>query len=71
MENTGGNEFLTLIIHDAIRNYRDNTYSFINKMADEFTKTHKFKIIRNTYIDGSPVYDISIRYRRNGYLVKG
>lgn len=71
MVNTGGNEVLTLIIHDAIRNYKEDTYSFINNMAEEFTKTHKFKIARNTYIDGLPVYDISIRYRKNGYLAKG
>jgi hypothetical protein len=32
MFNSGGNEFLTLIIHDAIRNYREKSFSFVDHM---------------------------------------
>ncbi|MGB5358955.1 MAG: carboxypeptidase-like regulatory domain-containing protein [Eudoraea sp.] len=71
MYNKGGNEFLTLIIHDAIRNYEENTYSFINNMANDFLKTHKFRIVKNTIFNESPIYEISIRFRKNGYLAKG
>jgi hypothetical protein len=71
MFNSGGNEFLTLIIHDAIRNYREKSFSFVDHMEKGFISNHKFSIIRNTFFNDQLVYEISIKYRNNGYLAKG
>ncbi|NJB72537.1 hypothetical protein GGR42_003028 [Saonia flava] len=71
MFNSGGNEFFTLIIHDAIRNNKDKSFSFIHNMETEFINNHKFKIVKNTVYNDQPVYEISIRYHKNGYVAKG
>ncbi|MEX0291131.1 MAG: carboxypeptidase-like regulatory domain-containing protein [Flavobacteriaceae bacterium] len=71
MFNSGGNELFTLIIHDAIRNYKEESFSFIDKMETDFVTNHKFHLIRTTVCNTQAVYEIGIRYRKNGYLGKG
>ena len=42
IENYSGNELIILRIHDAIRNHKIPTYSFVNKLSEDFLKNHKF-----------------------------
>ncbi|MDC6390396.1 carboxypeptidase-like regulatory domain-containing protein [Maribacter sp. PR1] len=39
----GGNEFTILRIHDAIRNYANNSFDFVNVMEKDFINNHFFK----------------------------
>jgi len=38
-----GNELFVLMVHDAIRNYKANSYSFINTFDRDFIRNHKFE----------------------------
>ena len=56
LESHGGNEFAILRVHDAIRNYRINSFDFINSMYDgDMLKNHSFKKLPETYLEGEPL----------------
>ncbi len=38
----GGNEFTILSVHNAIRNYKINSYSFVHRFETDLLKEHKF-----------------------------
>jgi hypothetical protein len=68
----GGNEFTILRIHDAIRNYRLNSFSFINNINEgDMLKNHYFKKLQETYFDEENLYTIEIRRTDNGFKARG
>jgi len=64
----GGNELSLLRIHDAIRNYRTNSYSFVNEFSQDFVKNHSFNLLETVFLDDVPLYHISFR---SFYFVTG
>lgn len=71
MENTGGNELITLMIHDAIRNYQIEVYSFVNNIALDFVDNHRFRLLGTTNFKDRTVYEIDCSFRNNDYYVDG
>ncbi len=71
MENEGGNEFMTLIIHDAIRNYERESFSFIDNMASDFVETHRFQLRGTTNFKKEKVYEIYFNYKNADYAADG
>ena len=68
----GGNEFTILRIHDAIRNYRMNSFDFINNMNEgDILKHHSFRKLQETYLDEENLYTIQIRRNEPGFLARG
>ncbi|PKA97154.1 carboxypeptidase-like protein [Flavobacteriaceae bacterium MAR_2009_75] len=57
----GGNEFLILRIHDPIRNYRINSFDFVNVMYDsDIINNHSFKKHLDTYLEDEGIYKIGL-----------
>lgn len=54
----GGNEFTILRVHDALRNYKIGSYSFVNRLKSDLLSEHKFKKESNTYLDDEPLYTV-------------
>ncbi len=68
----GGNEFTILRVHDAIRNYRLNSFDFINNMTKgDILKNHSFKKLEETYFDEENLYTIQIRRTEPGFKTRG
>ncbi|WP_297792276.1 carboxypeptidase-like regulatory domain-containing protein [uncultured Eudoraea sp.] len=67
----GGNEFTILRIHDAIRNYEYETYSFVNRFKYEFLSNHSFKRKQDTYLKGEYLYTIDFKKSYENYLAYG
>ncbi|CAN0559540.1 unnamed protein product, partial [Ectocarpus sp. 12 AP-2014] len=69
----GGNEFTILRIHDAIRNYDIDSYSFVHRLESDMLSEHKFKKEPDTYFNDEPFYVIKFekllsKYRALGVL---
>tara|TARA_R110002167_G_scaffold364996_1_gene588462 strand:+ start:3289 stop:4878 length:1590 start_codon:yes stop_codon:yes gene_type:complete len=71
MENLGGNELITLNIHDAIRNNKIKTYSFIDDMSIDFIENHRFVLKGKTNYKNEAVYEIECFYRNKDYYSEG
>jgi hypothetical protein len=72
LESHGGNEFTILRVHDAIRNYRINSFDFINSMQyGDVLKNHSFKKLTETYLDGEPLYTIQFKKVISDYTARG
>jgi hypothetical protein len=54
----GGNEFVILNVHNAIRNYMVNSYSFVNRFDTDLLKNHTFSQEADTFIGNELVYTI-------------
>jgi hypothetical protein len=59
------NELEILNIHNPIRNYNKNSFSFIYVLRDDFVNNHHFKLISVKYIDEIPLYEIEFVTREN------
>ncbi|MFP4846573.1 carboxypeptidase-like regulatory domain-containing protein [Winogradskyella sp. PE311] len=57
----GGNELTLLNVHDAIRNFNINSFSFVYRMSNEFLYNHKFSKGDILFIDDEPVIEIEIK----------
>jgi hypothetical protein len=57
--NYGGNEFTILRIHDALRNYEIDSYSYVHRLKYDFIENHSFSREENTYLVDEPLYTIS------------
>ena len=55
-----GNEFVRLRLHDAIRNNKIYTYSFIDRLETDLIKNHKLKLTADAYFDEIALYTIKI-----------
>lgn len=69
--NYGGNEFTILRVHDAIRNYNVNSYSFVNRFDLDLINNHNFRKDNNTYLGNEPLYTINIRKTYPNYSAFG
>ncbi|WP_299532445.1 carboxypeptidase-like regulatory domain-containing protein [Ulvibacterium sp.] len=54
----GGNEFTILRVHDALRNYKIDSYSFVHRLEYDLLSEHTFKKGPDTYLDDEPIYTI-------------
>ncbi|WP_282159738.1 carboxypeptidase-like regulatory domain-containing protein [Ulvibacterium marinum] len=71
MRNDGGNEFITLRLHDAIRNYGLESFSFIDSLSTHFIENHQFRILRKTNFNKERVYEIDLTYEDKNYRAEG
>ena len=55
----GGNELSILNIHNAIRNYSNNSFSFVYRMDIDFLKNHEFSKEKVIIVDDNPILEIS------------
>jgi hypothetical protein len=64
----GGNEFLILMAHDAVRNSKTASFSFVDVFSKDFLKNHDFSDIVPVYDDDLVLYriDFSARNRLTG-----
>ena len=67
----GGNEFTILRVHDALRNYKINSYSFIHRLKSDLLSEHKFKKESDTYLDDEPLYTIKFEKLLQDYSAHG
>ena len=67
----GGNEFTILRIHDAIRNYKVGSYSFVNVMKTDFVIYHSFSFLPSIYIGEEPLYVIAFKRKQSNFKVRG
>ena len=54
----GGNELLILMIHDPIRNFQSETFSFVNVFSKNFIAHHNFSNITSVYDNNLLLYKI-------------
>ena len=54
----GGNELYLLSIGNCIRNYNQNSFSFVGVMNKDFVKQHSFWIDKIVFLDDEPIYKI-------------
>ena len=54
----GGNELFILRVHDAIRNYNTNSFSYIYKLTRDLLKNHKFSKAKPVYNNDLLLYKI-------------
>lgn len=57
----GGNELALLLVHDAVRNYKTRSYSFVDKFNLNFINNHFFKLLGTVYLHDVPLYHISFK----------
>jgi hypothetical protein len=69
--NYGGNEFIILRVHDAIRNYRVDSYDFVNRFDTDLLINHQFSKGENVFLDDEVLYVISFRKTLDGYSMYG
>jgi CarboxypepD_reg-like domain len=70
-----GNEFFVLLTHDAIRNFDQKTFFFIDNLTTKFLKNHMFSRPDGIYDGNTLLYKISFEARpkitENTYEAKG
>jgi CarboxypepD_reg-like domain len=62
----GGNEFFILLAHDAIRNYKISSFSFIYVFSRDFLRNHVFEEINPVYNDKLLLY--KIKFKANYFI---
>ncbi|WP_299531489.1 carboxypeptidase-like regulatory domain-containing protein [Ulvibacterium sp.] len=67
----GGNEFVILRIHDALRNYKVNSFDFINVLEQDLLRNHHFFWEEDTYMDNNILYTIGFRLTLPVHRVHG
>lgn len=67
----GGNEFIILRVHDAIRNYKIDSYDFVNQFETDLIKNHFFRKLEDTYTDEEALYTIRMNKTFFNYRVSG
>ncbi len=67
----GGNEFVILNVHNAIRNYKVNSYSFVHRFDTDLLNEHEFRKEKDTYTGGELVYRIGFEKTLPGYKAYG
>jgi hypothetical protein len=71
LRNYGGNEFTILRIHDALRNYDIDSYSFVHRLKYDFIENHSFSKGADTYLASESLYKIRFRKVEPRYLAYG
>ncbi len=71
----GGNELSFLRVHDAIRNYKTLSYSFVNILGKDFVKNHNFSSEGTVFLDNAPLYRLTFHTKSTAsgrdYFAKG
>ena len=67
----GGNEFTILRVHDALRNYKIDSYSFVHRLEADLLSKHSFKKGFDTYLNDEPIYTVEFVKRLTGYSAHG
>ncbi len=67
----GGNEFVILNVHNAIRNHTINSFSFIYRFDTDLLNEHEFQKEKDTYTGGEVVYHIGFEKILPNYNVYG
>lgn len=67
----GGNEFTILRVHDALRNYKIDSYSFVHRLKSDLLSEHSFKRGAGTYLDDEPIYTIKFVKLLSDYSAHG
>ncbi len=65
------NELTLLFNHDAIRNHRERTYSYVNTFVQDFLKEHDFFTYFLTNYGNQSVYKIRFEKRMEPFQIKG
>ena len=60
LDSYGGNEFTILRVHNAVRNYKIDSYSFVNNLETDLFANHNFKKARDTYTEDEVLYTVKI-----------
>ena len=71
MQNDGGNELITLTMHDPIRNYKKDTFSFIDRIRSDFIANHRFRLLGKSNYKEESVYAIEITFSNDHYRARG
>lgn len=61
MPSQGGNELFILLAHDPVRNFKVNSFAFINNFSKHFIKNHKFSRPIKIYQDDFFYYKINFK----------
>jgi hypothetical protein len=69
--NYGGNEFTILRIHDAIRNYKIDSYAFIHRLDTDLLKNHYFSKEPDTFMEDDALYAITFKKNYPGFRAHG
>ncbi|MCK0156569.1 carboxypeptidase-like regulatory domain-containing protein [Cellulophaga sp. F20128] len=67
----GGNEFVIMRIMDAIRNYNTTSYSYVDKLDEDFIKNHVLRLEDDVFIDGKKIFSIAITRNDGATLANG
>ncbi|SEK36943.1 CarboxypepD_reg-like domain-containing protein [Aquimarina amphilecti] len=71
LDGQGGNEYTILRLHDAIRNHNINAYDFVNRLNKDLIRSHRFKLLPETSINGVSLYAIKILKNKENIKVEG
>jgi len=71
LDSYGGNEFSILRVHDAVRNYKLGSYSFVEQFDSDLLKNHSFRRDNDTYLNGEALYTIKFRTQHPNYSAYG
>lgn len=67
----GGNEFTILKVHDAIRNYNIDTYSFVNRLETDLLKGHVFSKDDDSYMKEEILFKIKFQKKFGDHSAYG
>lgn len=67
----GGNEFTILRVHDALRNYDIDSYSFVHRLESDMLSEHKFEKEPDMYFNEEPFYTIKFEKLLSNYSAFG
>ena len=63
LSNQGGNEFFILRVHDPIRKFKTNSFSFINIFSKDFLTNHSFSKIEKIYNNDILLFKVKFKSR--------
>jgi hypothetical protein len=66
-----GNELVILRVHDAVRNYDIDSYSFVNNLRRDFVHNHDFQMGSDVYLDGEWLYSVLFDTYKENVRAKG
>jgi hypothetical protein len=64
LPNQGGNEFYILMVHDAIRNYKTSSFSFVNVLSRDFPTNHVFSDVVPVFNNDLLLYRIDFKAKK-------
>lgn len=67
----GGNEFTILNVHNAIRNYKINSYSFIYRLETDMLNEHIFSLEDDSFVDDDTLYSVKFIKNHRSFTAYG